>query len=69
MHVRSSKIVESSRMVENSAHLLLDERDGLAWVEALRTGLGAIHDGVATIQLEGVVEGWDDGGTRGGGKS
>ena len=56
-------------MVKNSAYLLLDERDGFAGVESLRAGLGAIHDGVAAVQLEGVVEGWNEGGTRGDGKS
>ncbi len=37
-------------------YLLLDGADGLARVEALGTGLGAVHDGVAAIQLERVVQ-------------
>ena len=31
---------------------LLDLCDGAAWVEALRTGLGAIHDGVASAMVK-----------------
>lgn len=38
------------------SHLLLDGGDGLAGVEALGAGLGAVHDGVAAEQLEGVVQ-------------
>jgi len=37
-------------------YLLLDGADGLARVEALRTGLGAVHDGMAAVQLERVVQ-------------
>ena len=37
-------------------HHLLDFRDGLGGVQPLRAGLRAIHDGVAAIELEGVVE-------------
>jgi hypothetical protein len=38
-----------------STYPLLDHGDGLAWVESLGAGLGAVHDGVAAVQLEGVV--------------
>ena len=31
---------------------LLDLCDGAAWVEALGTGLGAVHDGVASAEVE-----------------
>src|SRR5580700_8294853 len=37
-------------------HQLLDLGDGLGRVEALGTGLGAIHDGVAAIEPERVLE-------------
>ena len=36
---------------------LLDVGDGLARVEVLRAGLAAVHDGVAAVELEAVVEG------------
>mmetsp|Transcript_7869 Transcript_7869/g.17132 ORF Transcript_7869/g.17132 Transcript_7869/m.17132 type:complete len:262 (+) Transcript_7869:175-960(+) len=36
--------------------LLLDLRHGLARVESLGTGLGAVHDGVAAVQLERIVQ-------------
>src|SRR5436190_9952238 len=35
---------------------LLDAPDRLGWVEALGTGLGAVHDRVAAIELERVLE-------------
>ena len=35
---------------------LFDVRDGLAGVQVLGAGLGAVHDGVAAVQLEGVVQ-------------
>ena len=43
------------------SHLPLDEHhldlgDGLGGVEALRAGLGAIHDGVAAVEPERVLE-------------
>ncbi len=37
-------------------YLLLDGADGLARVEALGAGLSAVHDGVAAVQLERVVQ-------------
>src|SRR5690242_19560395 len=37
-------------------HHLLDLGDGLRRIEVLRAGLAAIHDGVAAIQAEGIVE-------------
>src|SRR5450759_640702 len=42
----------------NSAldHELLDLSDGLGWVEALRTGRGAIQDRVAAVEAERVLE-------------
>lgn len=36
--------------------LLLDFSDGLPGVESLGTCLGAIHDGVAAVQLERVIQ-------------
>lgn len=38
------------------AYPLLDGADGLARVEALGAGLGAVHDRVAAVQLEGIVQ-------------
>src|SRR5215211_220080 len=38
-------------------HHLLDLRDGLGGVEALWAGVGAIHDRVATIEPERIVQG------------
>src|SRR3546814_654003 len=35
---------------------LLDGADSLAWVQALRARVGAVHDGVATVELERVVQ-------------
>jgi len=37
-------------------HSLLDLGDGLSGIEVLRTDLRAVHDGVAPVELEGVVE-------------
>src|SRR5262249_41982318 len=37
-------------------HHLLDLGDGLRRVQALRAGLGAIHDGVAAVEPERVLE-------------
>ena len=37
-------------------YLLLDGTDGLARVKTLGAGLSAVHDGVAAVQLEGVVQ-------------
>src|ERR1700704_4873586 len=37
-------------------HHLLDLGDGLGRVEALGAGLGAIHDGVAAVEPERVLE-------------
>jgi hypothetical protein len=37
-------------------YLLLDESDCLAGVETFGASLGAVHDGVATVQLEGVIQ-------------
>lgn len=38
------------------AYSLLDGGNGLARIQALGASLGAVHDGVATVQLEGVVQ-------------
>ena len=35
---------------------LLDLGDGLGWVQALGAGAGAIHDGVAAIQTERIIQ-------------
>ena len=35
---------------------MLDHPDRLAWVEAFGAGLGAVHDGVAAVELEAVVQ-------------
>src|SRR5262245_63865123 len=37
-------------------HHPLDLGDGLGRVEALRAGLGAVHDGVATIEAERILQ-------------
>ena len=37
-------------------HPLLELSDGLAGIETLGAGLGAVHDSVAPVQLEGVVQ-------------
>src|SRR6185312_16456747 len=37
-------------------HQLLDFGDGLGGIEALRTGARAVHDGVAAIEAERVLE-------------
>src|SRR5215813_5089534 len=37
-------------------HHPLDLGDGLGGVEALRAGLGAVHDGVAAIEAERILE-------------
>jgi hypothetical protein len=41
---------------DSNDHLLLDLGDSLAWVEPLWTRARAVHDGVATVELEVVVE-------------
>jgi len=38
------------------SNLLLDLGDGLTRVEAFRAGVSAVHDGVAAIQLETVIQ-------------
>src|SRR5690606_11461708 len=37
-------------------HQLLDLADGLGRIEALGAGLGAVHDGVAAVEPERVLE-------------
>ena len=37
-------------------HSLLDLCNGLTGIEMLRANLGAVHDGVAPVELEGIVE-------------
>src|SRR5689334_24193489 len=37
-------------------HQLLDFGDGLCRIEAFRTGLGAVHDGMAAIEPERILE-------------
>src|SRR5712672_603200 len=37
-------------------HLLLDLGDCLRWIEMLRAGVGAVHDGVAAIEPERIFE-------------
>src|SRR5262245_15658269 len=49
------------RMAECGSHLPLDHHaldlgDGLGRVEALRAGLGAVHDGVAAVEAERILE-------------
>src|ERR1043165_1528465 len=34
----------------------LDFGDRLGWIEALRAGLRAVHDGVAAVELERIIE-------------
>lgn len=36
--------------------LLLQLSDSLAWVKTLRAGLGAVHDGMATVELHGIIK-------------
>ena len=50
------KLHNNIDIFSNRRYLLLDGTDGLARVEALGAGLGAVHDGVAAVQLEGVVQ-------------
>ena len=37
-------------------HHFLDLGDGLGWIEALRAGVGAVHDRVAAVELERVLQ-------------
>ena len=37
-------------------HLLLDFSDGFAWIEPLRACARTVHDSVATVELEVVVQ-------------
>ena len=39
-------------LLGNARQQLLDLGDGAAWVEALGTGLGAVHDGVASAMVK-----------------
>lgn len=38
------------------SHVPLDVSDGFAWVESLWAGLRAVHDGVAAVHREGILE-------------
>jgi len=40
----------------NLSHPLLDRGDGLSWVKVLRANLRAVHNCVAPVKLEGVIE-------------
>src|SRR5277367_1946308 len=50
--LRARERPSMTAMAEN----LLDFADGLGRIEILRAGLGAIHDGVAAIQPERILE-------------
>ena len=41
--------------MESCCYLLLYLCDCFAWIESLGAGLGAVHDGVAAIELEAVI--------------
>merc|ERR1719180_465187 len=43
-------------LVSNACQQLLDLSDGLAGVKTLGAGLGAVHDGVASVDREGVPQ-------------
>merc|ERR1739838_738759 len=43
-------------LVSNACQQLLDLGDGLAGVKTLGAGLGAVHDGVASVHREGVPQ-------------
>ena len=43
-------------LVGNPCQQLLDLGDGLSGVETLGAGLGAVHDGVASVDGEGVSQ-------------
>lgn len=45
---------DSRRSVES--HGLFDFSNGTTWVQALWTGLGTVHDGVASVQGHGVLQ-------------
>src|SRR6266851_10342164 len=60
----SPHVTHSGRQTQRSdrgSHLPLDHHpldlgDGLGGVEALRAGLGAVHDGVAAVEAERILE-------------
>src|ERR1700722_19217096 len=47
---------ERRASVAAMSHHLLDLADGLGGIEILRAGLGAIHDGMAAVQPEWILE-------------
>src|SRR3954471_10469246 len=54
--VTAGSVAPGTRLMMALEHHLLDLRDGLRGIEILRTGLGAVHDRVAAIQPEGILE-------------
>ena len=40
----------------HAVHALLDLGNTLAWVQTLGADLGAVHDSLALVQLEGIIQ-------------
>jgi hypothetical protein len=58
LHANDTKqrLVELQQDGSASDQALLDAGNSQARIETLRAGLGAVHDGMATVQLETVIE-------------
>lgn len=54
--MQSSCLESGSVLRRDTAQKLLDLSDGLAGVEALRARSRAVHDGVATVDAERILE-------------
>ena len=49
-------LIDQARLDLALDHLHLEFRDGLGGVETLRARLGAVHDGVAAVEAERILE-------------
>src|SRR5690606_26194398 len=54
--IEASVMAASASGTAPLQHQLLDLADGLGGIEPLRAGAGAVHDGVAAVELEGILQ-------------
>ena len=49
-------IFHSTKVLFRRHHRRLDSRNGLRRIEALGAAVGTVHDGMAAVEFEGIVE-------------